>query len=128
MEQYIGTKIVEAEPQELRYKNEAGVDICEEGYKVRYQDGYESWSPKGVFEEAYRKTDGMTFGLALEAMKKGKGARLPRWKPDVVIRAQYPDKNSKMTAPYLYVESKYGRVPWKETMIELFSDEWEIVD
>ena len=128
MEQYIGTKIVEAEPQELRYKNEAGVEMCEEGYKVRYQDGYESWSPKGVFEEAYRKTDGMTFGLALEAMKKGKGARLPRWKPDVVIRAQYPHKNSKMTAPYLYVESKYGRVPWKETMIELFSDEWEIVD
>lgn len=128
MEQYIGTKIVEAEPQELRYQNEDGVDICEEGYKVRYQDGYESWSPKDVFEEAYRKTDGMTFGLALEAMKKGKGARLPRWKPDVVIRAQYPDKNSKMTAPYLYVESRYGRVPWKETMIELFSDEWEIVD
>lgn len=128
MEQYIGTKIVEAEPEELRYKNEAGVEVCEEGYKVRYQDGYESWSPKGVFEEAYRKTDGMTFGLALEAMKKGKGARLPQWKPDVVIRAQYPDKNSKMTAPYLYVESRYGRVPWKETMIELFSDEWEIVD
>lgn len=128
MEQYIGTKIVEAEPEELRYKNEAGVEVCEEGYKVRYQDGYESWSPKGVFEEAYRKTNGMTFGLALEAMKKGKGARLPRWKPDVVIRAQYPDKNSKMTAPYLYVESRYGRVPWKETMIELFSDEWEIVD
>lgn len=128
MKQYIGTKIVEAEPQELRYRNEAGEDISEEGYKVRYQDGYESWSPKGVFEEAYRRTDGVTFGLALEAMKKGKGARLPQWKPDVVIRAQYPDRNSKMTAPYLYVESRYGRVPWKETMIELFSDEWEIVD
>lgn len=128
MKQYIGTKIVQAEPQELRYRNEAGVDFCEEGYKVRYQDGYESWSPKGVFEEAYRRTDGVTFGLALEAMKKGKGARLPQWKPDVVIRAQYPDRNSKMTAPYLYVESRYGRVPWKETMIELFSDEWEIVD
>ena len=55
MEQYIGTKIVEAEPQELRYQNEAGVDIREEGYKVRYQDGYESWSPKSVFEEAYLK-------------------------------------------------------------------------
>ena len=128
MKQYIGTKIVQAETQELRYRNEAGKDISEEGYKVRYQDGYESWSPKGVFEEAYRRTDGVTFGLALEAMKKGKGARLPQWKPDVVIRAQYPDRNSKMTAPYLYVESRYGRVPWKETMIELFSDEWEIVD
>jgi hypothetical protein len=33
-----------------------------------------------------------------------------------------------MTAPYLYVESRFGRVPWKETFIELFSEEWEIVD
>lgn len=70
----------------------------------------------------------MTFGDALEAVKKGKGMRLPHWKKDVVIRAQYPDAHSKMTAPYLYVDSRYGRVPWKETMIELFSEEWEIVD
>lgn len=33
-----------------------------------------------------------------------------------------------MTAPYLYVESRFGRVPWKETMIELFSEEWEVVN
>lgn len=70
----------------------------------------------------------MTFGDALEAVKKGKGMRLTHWKQDVVIRAQYPDEHSKMTAPYLYVDSRYGRVPWKETMIELFSEEWEIVD
>ena len=54
--------------------------------------------------------------------------RLPQWKEDVVIRAQYPDEHSKMTAPYLYVESRFGRVPWKETMIELFSENWEVVD
>ncbi|MEG1662547.1 MAG: hypothetical protein RR338_01025 [Clostridia bacterium] len=70
----------------------------------------------------------MTFGAALEEVKKGKGMRLPQWKEDVVIRAQYPDENSKMTAPYLYVESRFGRVPWKETMIELFSDKWEVVE
>lgn len=48
--------------------------------------------------------------------------------PEIQIRAQYPDEHSKMTAPYLYVESRFGRVPWKETMIELFSDKWEIVE
>lgn len=78
--------------------------------------------------EVEQPAGGVSFGTALEAMKKGKGARLPHWKPDVVIRAQYPDEHSKMTAPYLYVESRYGRVPWKETMIELFSDDWEIVE
>ena len=53
--------------------------------------------------------------------------RLPQWSKDVMIKAQFSDENSKMTAPYLYVESRYGRVPWKETMIELFSEEWEVM-
>lgn len=44
MKQYIGTKLIEAEPAE-RYS--------QEGYKVLYPDGYESWSPKDVFEKAY---------------------------------------------------------------------------
>ena len=69
----------------------------------------------------------MNFGIAFEEVKLGSGMRLPAWADDVVIRAQFPDENSKMTAPYLYVDSRFGRVPWKETMIELFSDDWEVV-
>lgn len=46
MKNYIGVKIVKAEPMEKDGKA---------GYKVRYKDGYESWSPKKQFEEAYRK-------------------------------------------------------------------------
>jgi len=69
----------------------------------------------------------MNFGEAFEQVKKGAAMRLPQWKYDVLIKAQYPDANSKMTAPYLYVESMSGRVPWKETMIELFSEDWEVV-
>ena len=65
----------------------------------------------------------MNFGKAFEEVKKGKAMRLPQWSKDVVIK----DENSKMAAPYLYVESRYGRVPWKETMIELFSEEWEVI-
>lgn len=70
----------------------------------------------------------MKYGYALEEVKKGKGMRLPQWSDDVVIRAQYPDEHSKMTAPYLYVESRFGRVPWKETVIEQFNDNWEVVE
>jgi hypothetical protein len=36
--------------------------------------------------------------------------------------------HEQMTAPFLYVESRFGRVPWKETMIELFSEDWEVVE
>ena len=72
----------------------------------------------------------MLFGDAFEQVKNGRAMRLPQWTPDVKIKAQFPDEDSKMTAPYLYVESRYGMVPWKETrylMIELFSEDWEVV-
>lgn len=83
MKQYIGTKLIEAEPAYRCTDNQMRVDIIvdpdeaatyyksEEGYRVRYPDGYESWSPKEVFEEAYRPTDGLSFGLAIEAAKRG---------------------------------------------------------
>lgn len=68
----------------------------------------------------------MNFGDAFECVKRGKSMRLPQWSKDVKIKAQFPNEDSKMTAPYLYVESRFGMVPWKETMIELFSEEWEV--
>ncbi len=55
---YIGSKIIHAEPME-----KDGM----EGYKVVYPDGYESWSPKGVFENAYRR---FTLG-EINLVKKG---------------------------------------------------------
>jgi hypothetical protein len=70
----------------------------------------------------------MNFGKAFEAVKEGNSMRLPQWEKDVKIKAQFPDEHSKMTAPYLYVESRFGMVPWKETMIELFSEKWEVVE
>ncbi len=53
MKQYIGTKMIEAEPENLRWQNETGEIEEESGYRVRYPDGYESWSPRDVFEKAY---------------------------------------------------------------------------
>ena len=61
MKQYIGTKLIEAEKA---YRVDGKVvtlaenrvpcgNEVERGYKVRYADGYESFSPQGVFESAY---------------------------------------------------------------------------
>ena len=71
----------------------------------------------------------MNFGQVFDLLLRGtiQGFRLPKWSEDVVIRMQLPDANSKMTHPYLYVESRFGKVPWKETMVELFSDDWESI-
>lgn len=54
MQTYIGTKIVMAEPCE-RWEEGGDVKAAVPGYKVIYPDGYESWSPKDVFEKAYLK-------------------------------------------------------------------------
>ncbi len=83
--------------------------------------------PKEVFEEAYREIDNLTFGLAIEAMKKGLKIKLPKWKEDVFISIQNSDENSKMTHPYFYVTSRYGLVPWIPTMVEMLSEKWQII-
>lgn len=72
------------------------------------------------------KTKDMTFSEALDALKEGKAVRLPHWKKDVCIRLQPPDEFSEMTAPYLYAESRFGRVPWVVTQVELLSNVWEL--
>lgn len=88
MKQYIGTKIIQASPMDRRAYNEyRGWELPkdengdDEGYLVEYMDGgkpnhgkhkgYISWSPKEQFEGAYRETSGLTFGLALDALKNG---------------------------------------------------------
>jgi len=54
MKAYIGAKIVQAEPQVRIIFSDSGDEIIQAGYRVVYPDGYVSWSPKEVFEEAYR--------------------------------------------------------------------------
>lgn len=69
MKAYVGSKIILAEPmseEEFKTKYRGapvvsveadGADVTTgitPGYHVRYPDGYDSWSPKEVFEESYR--------------------------------------------------------------------------
>lgn len=60
MDTYMGCKIIQAEPMDectfLREIKGIGTPGREtrEGYVAIYPDGYTSWSPKGVFESAYR--------------------------------------------------------------------------
>jgi len=61
MKKYIGTKVIEAEPMNLgEYNKYRGWEIPKDedperdGYRVVYPDDYVSWSPKEIFEEAYK--------------------------------------------------------------------------
>lgn len=60
MKTYIGTKIIQAEPMNevtfyTKVKNQPYEPNQEtrEGYRVKHDNGYESWSPKHVFEAEY---------------------------------------------------------------------------
>jgi hypothetical protein len=96
MKTFIGTKTIKATPMTRGHynayrgwelpANENGADA---GYLVEYTDGgkpnhpghegYISWSPKEQFENAYRETTGLTFGLAIEALKAGKRVARAGW-------------------------------------------------
>jgi len=60
MTSYVGCKIILAYPMNHKHfieniKKETFDKEDEEGYIVLYPDGYQSWSPKNTFENAYRR-------------------------------------------------------------------------
>lgn len=64
VKKYVGTKVIEATPMTRGDYNKyrgwqipADENPADEGYLVKYNDGYVSWSPVSVFEEAYREYD-----------------------------------------------------------------------
>jgi hypothetical protein len=61
MKQFIGTKVISAEPCAKDGK---------EGYTVVYKDGYTSWSPKEAFDEAYVALDDIPNGVTEEALRE----------------------------------------------------------
>ena len=155
MKTYIGTKIIQAEPA-FRIDGEIYPESGpvprsmnrEEGYRVHYPDGYESWSPRDVFEEAYREIDGMNFGLAIEAAKKGAKITRRGWNGKgmwVVYRTGYPDgipcnKNTAEAVgipegslfkvrPYLQMKCVDGSFQmWLASQSDILADDWEIVE
>jgi len=144
MEKYIGTKIVSAEPQTIKFID--GVEHAEEhGYKVVYKDGYESWSPKEVFEEAYRSIDAMNFGLALEAAKMGHRIARHGWngKGQYVFLADEVEfhTNAEISefvgsadivyvADMLVLRTAQGNMQpgWLASQADMLAEDWYIVD
>ena len=96
MEEYIGTKIVKAEPMKLGdYNDYRGWTIPEdedperEGYLIKYPDDYVSWSPKEIFEEAYVRTENNKLADTAKGMNsKDFKERFKAEYKQLVIRAQ----------------------------------------
>lgn len=155
MKKYIGTKMIEAKPMNRGdYNKYRGWTIpkdenpSDEGYLVKYSDGYESWSPKKQFEEAYRDCMGMTFGIALELLKKGCKVAREGWNGKgmfVVYQKGYPDgiPCNKQTAeawginegdlfkcnPYLQIKQVDGsHSMWVPSIGDVLAEDWVVVE
>ena len=74
--------------------------------------------------------EGLGFGIAFDFLTDNPefGMRLPCWGKDRAIRIQYPDENSFMTHPYLYIETEHENIPFVVDYMSLFSNDWEIVE
>ena len=76
MEHFIGIKEIDAKPMNRNEYNKyrgwtipADENPADEGYLVKYPDGYESWSPKEVFEKAYTEYDGTGLMSTVDGMR-----------------------------------------------------------
>lgn len=88
MKNFIGVKMIVAMAMVMsdaiadhgyRPNGDQPYNDADDGYLVEYEGGYKSWSPKDVFEAAYRPTDGLPFGWAIEALKRGQRVARSGW-------------------------------------------------
>jgi hypothetical protein len=161
MKKYIRCHFVEATPMTRgAYNKKRGWTLPKDenpkdkGYLVKYPDGYVSWCPKAQFEAAGRPVDGMTFGMAIEAMKAGKKVARAGWngkgmflwlKPATTIKAEWcKDEMLKglveanggeilgLGTICMYTHDSTGRkailTGWLASQSDMLFDDWQIVE
>ena len=162
MQTYIGTKLVRMKPMTRAEYNDfrgwqlpADENGSDEGYLVEYLDGgepntphyagYVSWSPKEQADNAYRTTDGMSFGLAIEALKKGHKVARAGWNgkgmflflvPGSTFQVNrapllgiYPEGHTVNYCPHIDMKTADEKVvPWLASQTDVLADDWTLVE
>lgn len=166
MKTYIGTKIIRAlAMSRIDYNNLRGWTLPADengndaGYLVEYLDGgkpnmagfagYVSWSPAEQFDNAYRPTDGMTFGAAIEALKKGMKVARAGWNGKGMWLVLVPGTktvNFTEGSPYMKAGLTHGEIlshidmyttnaegrramlpGWLASQTDMLAEDWSIV-
>jgi len=165
---FIGTKIIQASPMTRGEYNTyrewpapEGEDQSASGYLVEYLDGgtgnlpdhtgYISWSPAGVFEKSYWATNGLSFGLAIGAMKFGKRVRRSGWNGKGMwicqgqghpaleassfwnphTRAFAEDHGGTAEVlPYIIMKTADDKIlmGWLASQSDMLADDWQVID
>lgn len=161
MKKYIGTKVVNAIPAwrvmgKVYLKDEVIPKSMnrEDGYKVVYEGGYESWYPKDVFEKAYREVGVINFGGAIHCLKAGLAVRRKGWNgnglfvikqvpshitADIIPNMQSLPQSAKdiimarkephidYTNQMLIINTDGRADSWVPSPSDVFAEDWEVV-
>jgi hypothetical protein len=164
---YIGTKLINAEAMTRGAYNifrgwemPADERAEEEGYLVEYLDGgkpnlpshagYVTWTPKEAFDKAYRPVTAMTFGLAIEALKRGQKVARAGWNgkgmwlaiqagstitPEQArggaAKGRADEGATEITIlPHIDMRAADGSVVvgWLASQTDMLAEDWQIVD
>lgn len=161
MKKFIGIKIVKAEPmtmteaQKVLGRELKPATVEEDGFLVEYKDGYKSWSPASVFNEAYHRFGKMFLGEAVEALKSGLAVRREGWNGkgmfvvkqvpshitgDIIPKMQSLPQSAKdilmsrenphidYTNQMLIIHPDGRADSWVPSSSDVFAEDWEIVD
>lgn len=114
-----------------------------DGYiSINAESGAETWREKELFEENYRRVDGMSFGLAIEAMKKGKRMARAGWNGKGMwltfvqpgqwqVSTEVPGMEDQdlLTAAWIGMKTADSKfVPWLPSQTDMLADDWQIVE
>jgi hypothetical protein len=159
---HIRTKLIKAEPMTRQaYNTFRGWEVpsdeigTDEGFLIEYldggkpniagRDGYVSWSPKDVFERSYRPTAGLTFGLAVEALRMGKKVARAGWNgkgmfifliPGSTFKVNrppllgiYPEGTEINYCPHIDMKTADGKVvPWLASQTDILAEDWQVAE
>lgn len=162
MNRFIGVKLIDAKAMSRGEYNDlrgwtvpADENPDDDGYLVEYVDGgqanhpnfagYISWSPKDVFERAYQPTAGLSFGMAIVAMKLNAKVERAGWNGRgmfvyYVPAASYPAQTGVAKAhfgvaamvpynAYMAIKNVDGTVStWVPSVNDCLAEDWSIVD
>jgi len=137
---YYGTKKITA------WRQVNAADESVEGYAVKYEDGYTSWSPKDVFENTYRKSGEMNFGHAIMALQEGKkiarsgwnghgmflilvfGSVLSTFRPESAYANHFSERVT--IDPHIDMRTAKGTMQpgWLASQADMLADDWQVVD
>lgn len=154
---HIGTKVVEALPmtrleynQYRGWKMPANENGSDKGFLVEYMDGgesnhenhigYISWSPITVFNNSYKASGSMSFGMATEMAIRGCTVQRVNWNGSGMYAYIVPARKEEnsgpdcLEVPYIYYREHWALktaqgdiATWSPSGSDSLGNDWAIV-